>query len=185
MQPKREWVSLSKNDRPLAFHVERAYITNVPQFGTVTKYESIHETYPNGATYHFEGPLKYTNAITCAPQHSAIIVEFKVMNVSRPLLMNRKEFQLFDGKGGVHEAEFVRDYSATDPKTIGNAWSSSEHWYIDPPEHKSPNSVPETAMFKDIPDSAIEGSSIHFQGTVYPLSVSKQVQVLDPDKGPR
>ena len=165
----REPAPLSKNGCPLSLSVIRAFVPNEPQFEIITEHVNLRFSSGN-ASSSYTGPVKSDKQILSAPQHSPVVVEFKITNVTRNLLMKPEDFQLFDGKGGVHEAKFERDRS--EGKANRNRWNLLEPTYLFP-KAKFDNVAPISVLFRDIPDNAIEGSSIHFQGSAYLLPIGK------------
>jgi hypothetical protein len=113
--------------------------------------------------------MEYTSEIVILPQHSPIVVEFRILNQTKEMIMQASDLQLFDGQGGVHQAQFQRGYDAN-----GNEpWSSSAlQASFDPYPDGRVRSM--TWMFVDVPANAIKESSIHFQGTVYTLPIDRK-----------
>jgi tetratricopeptide (TPR) repeat protein len=159
---------LLENGRPLTFQIMRAYATSQPQLLTqqeiaLTGFDLNKATVPG---YIYTGPTEvhytYKN-IDLPPLASFIIVNFSVQNVSRTLKLARKDVELVDGTGNSRQA-------------LGSAFPiEKDAWLPFDSSRLEPGISSVRTWLFIVPDNAIAGCSIRFQGATYPFKADEDL----------
>jgi hypothetical protein len=158
---------IAENGQPLGFQLTNAAVPKGPQYirhVEIVLGEDFLKAATSGGTY--SGPTQ-TNvtypAISPKGLQSFVAVEFTLSNVARKLALTTKDVEFIDGAGSAHQS-----FALADPEKA-SAWVGFSGVTISP-QRSGPDV--ERWIFT-VPNSAMKGSSIRFQGTLYPLTIGR------------